>query len=283
MYNQSICKVFFLLGSRSMNSPIIALDHLRLAVADIHASTADYRILLGREPLWQGVINSHPATLFTTSNLALLLQESQGPVGLEGACFRVDDLGRLQRRLERVGIDTTHASPPIPMTTGAEDSSGIQVVNPSQCRGLPLSFTAAGPAADPQGMQDTAAASGLDHVVIATGDAQGTAFMLAAQLGLDMRLDINRPQWDARLMFFRCGDLIVEVFQQLSNESAPMQDSFYGLSWRVADADAARTRLSDHGFEVSDVREGRRPGSRVLTVRNRTADVATLLIENTRS
>ena len=34
------------------------------------------------------------------------------------------------------------------------------------------------------------------------------------------------------------------------------------------DADAAHARLVEYGFDVSDVREGRKPGTRVLTVRD---------------
>jgi hypothetical protein len=97
-------------------------------------------------------------------------------------------------------------------------------------------------------------------------------------------MDIRRPEWDARLLFFRCGDLIVEVFEQLGRtgdaKEQPTDDSFYGLTWRVPDADAAHQRLEASGFDVSAVRSGRRPGSRVLTVRDRTAQVATLLIES---
>lgn len=272
-------QVFFLLGSRPVNTSIIALDHLRIAVADITASTADYATLLAREPHWQGLLEDRQAALFTTGNVAVLLVECSEPAGLQGACFRVDDLHRLQRRLQRLGIDSAEAPDPIAAVGGAAGSSGLRVVNASQCRGLPLSFTARGPLADRPGTQGKAV-TGLDHIVIASGDAPGSAFMLAAQLGLDMRMDISRPQWDARLMFFRCGDLIVEVFQQLSGETASARDSFYGLSWRVEDADAARTRLADAGFKVSEVRKGRRPHSRVLTVRDRTAGVATLLIEH---
>ncbi len=50
----------------------------------------------------------------------------------------------------------------------------------------------------------------LDHVVIATGDPERAAALYGARLGLDMALDRSHPDW-GRLMFFRCGDLIVEV------------------------------------------------------------------------
>jgi hypothetical protein len=51
------------------------------------------------------------------------------------------------------------------------------------------------------------------------------------------------------------------------------------LSWRVADIDATRARLLADGIEVSEVRTGRKPGTRVMTVRSGTCGVQTLLLE----
>ena len=53
------------------------------------------------------------------------------------------------------------------------------------------------------------------------------------------------------------------------------------MSWRVADIDATRTRLVAAGIDVSEVRTGRKPGTRVLTVRTGTCGIPTLLVERT--
>jgi hypothetical protein len=53
------------------------------------------------------------------------------------------------------------------------------------------------------------------------------------------------------------------------------------MSWRVADADATRARLISDGIDASDVRTGRQPGTRVLTVRSGTCGIPTLLVERT--
>ncbi len=50
----------------------------------------------------------------------------------------------------------------------------------------------------------------MDHVVVSTSDPERAAALYGARLGLDMALDRSHPEW-GRLMFFRCGDLIVEV------------------------------------------------------------------------
>src|SRR6202011_1611347 len=122
----------------------------------------------------------------------------------------------------------------------------------------------------------------LDHVVVSTADPERAAALYGARLGLDMALDRSHPDW-GRLMFFRCGDLIVEVVQRPGKDAAvdKTHDRLWGLSWRVADIDATRARLASAGVDVSDVRTGRKPGTRVLTVRNGTCGIPTLLGERT--
>src|SRR6201999_383023 len=50
----------------------------------------------------------------------------------------------------------------------------------------------------------------LDHVVVSTEDPERAAALYGARLGLDMALDRSHRDW-GQLMFFLCGDLIVEV------------------------------------------------------------------------
>ena len=118
----------------------------------------------------------------------------------------------------------------------------------------------------------------MDHVVVSSADPERAAALYGARLGLDMALDRSHPDW-GRLMFFRCGDLIVEVVHR--PDANADKDKLWGLSWRVADIDATRARLASAGIDVSDVRTGRKPGTRVLTVRNGTCGIPTLLVERT--
>jgi catechol 2,3-dioxygenase-like lactoylglutathione lyase family enzyme len=93
-----------------------------------------------------------------------------------------------------------------------------------------------------------------------------------------MALDRSHQDW-GQLMFFRCGDLIVEVVRRPVAGADLAHDKLWGLSWRVADIDATRARLLADGIEVSEVRTGRKPGTRVMTVRSGTCGVQTLLLE----
>ena len=79
-------------------------------------------------------------------------------------------------------------------------------------------------------------------------------------------------------MFFRCGDLIVEVAHDLKKEASDDPDRLWGLSWRSVNVDATQKRLAAGGHDVSEVRVGRKPGTRVFTVRDRTFGVPTIVI-----
>jgi catechol 2,3-dioxygenase-like lactoylglutathione lyase family enzyme len=121
--------------------------------------------------------------------------------------------------------------------------------------------------------------TGLDHVVIRTPDPERAAALYGARLGLDMRLDRSNPAWGARLMFFRCGDLIVELAHDLSTGVSAGPDRLWGLSWRTDDPPAAITRLRSAGLDVSEARPGRKPGTHVFTVRDGTCSVPTLMLQ----
>ena len=104
--------------------------------------------------------------------------------------------------------------------------------------------------------------------MISTEDPERAAALYGARLGLDMALDRSHQEW-GQLMFFRCGDLIVEVVQRPVAGNDKANDKLWGLSWRVADIEATRARLLAAGIDVSEVRTGRKPGTRVMSVRQR--------------
>jgi hypothetical protein len=58
-------------------------------------------------------------------------------------------------------------------------------------------------------------------------------------------------------------------------------DKLWGLSWRVDGIDATRARLVAAGIDISEVRQGRKPGTRVLSVRDGACGIHTLLVERT--
>ena len=279
---------------------IDALDHVVVAVRDLGAGVGAYKALLGRAPSWRAEAQGGGAEVaaFGLANVAveLIAPVDEGPLaarlravldaqgeGLASIAFAVDDVERAHRRLARVGLD------PEPIADGesVDRPSGAR----RRWRRTRAATTATGgvrvflieSAAPPPPSAwlaaEPAAVTGLDPVVIRTSDPERAAALYGARLGLDLRLDRSNPAWGARLMFFRCGDLLVEVAHDLRTGVSSGPDRLWGLSWRVPDAEAARDRLHAAGLDVSELRPGRKPGTRVFTVRDRTCGVPTLVLE----
>lgn len=292
-----------------MTRMITRVDHLVVLVSDLERATCTYSRLLGLEPSWRG---RHPGlgtenTLFRFSNTylelispsgageladalgAALASRGEGPLAL---AFGTEDARAAAAELRARGL-------PAPEPTegsGVDDASGAErrwlsfVLPVERTRGVflmvvehlgaPDSLPAARPTAVPE-----SAVSTVDHVVILTGSADAAIALYGDALGLRLALDRSFEQRGMRLVFFRVGGLTVECAAATAkNQSlgprltAADSDRFWGISYKVADVEAARVRAVAAGFDVSEARAGFKPGTRVCTVRGPTHGVATLLI-----
>ncbi len=237
--------------------------------------------------------------MFTLDNTALeLMSPSGGGVtadriravisehgeGLASICFRTKDIAKMHRRLDRLMLNPE----PVADVQSRDAVSGATLswkrtrASTESARGVRLFFLDMKTERPRSAAIGDASITAMDHIVIATGDPERAAALYGARLGLDMALDRSHPDW-GRLMFFRCGDLIVEIVHRPGTQADPAQDELYGMSWRVDDADATRSRLLSAGIDVSEVRSGRKPGTRVLTVRSGTCGIPTLLVERMES
>jgi catechol 2,3-dioxygenase-like lactoylglutathione lyase family enzyme len=235
--------------------------------------------------------------LFTLANMTLELMAPNGQgaaadrirnviklsgEGLASLCFATDDIAKMHRRLERVALQPD----PIADVEGHDSASGAVLrwkrtrAKTELTRSVRMFFL------ELDGQRPLSAPTsdtpilGLDHVVISTEDPERAAALYGARLGLDMALDRTHQDW-GQLMFFRCGDLIVEVVRRPVAGGDQIRDKLWGLSWRVADIDATRKRLVAEGIEVTEVRTGRKPGTRVMSLRSGACGIHTLLLERT--
>lgn len=111
----------------------------------------------------------------------------------------------------------------------------------------------------------------LDHLVFSAPTRDHAVALFAGVLDLDFRLD--QPIGDGvRQLFFRGADLVVEVVTGADPTPYPAC-SLWGLAWRSADIEATYRRLTGTGVECSEIRVGRKPGTRIFTVRDN--DLAT--------
>ena len=276
---------------------ITGLDHIVVLIEDIKDGTKAYEALLGRTPSWRSENDGAETVLFTLDNMTLELMAPAGNSatadrirnvikiwgeGLASICFRVGDIAKAHRRLDRIALKPD----PVAEVESRDTGSGATLhwkrtrVPTDLTRGVRMFFLELAEERPRSAVTSAAPILGLDHVVVSTEDPERAAALYGARLGLDMALDRSHHDW-GQLMFFRCGDLIVEIVRRPVAGADQSHDKLWGLSWRVADIEATHARLVAAGIGVSEVRAGRKPGTRVMSVRDGACGIQTLLLERT--
>jgi catechol 2,3-dioxygenase-like lactoylglutathione lyase family enzyme len=255
---------------------ITGLHHVAIAVRDFATAAAGYARLLGVEPMAQNGGGAKRAWFWLDNiGLEVIAPDGEGASGdrlrarLDEAgeglwltAFTAADLDADARLCERRGLAVSRRTERAVMFEPAA-TGGVQVA----LIGSPPPPSRARPPL-----------SALDHVVIRTANIDRAVANFGGRLGLDLRLDRANPGWGARQLFFRCGDAVVEFGASLKAPVSDAPDSFGGLAFRATDPDAVHARLAAAGFDVSEVRTGRKPGTKVFTVRDAPAGVPTIML-----
>jgi catechol 2,3-dioxygenase-like lactoylglutathione lyase family enzyme len=264
---------------------IAGFDHIVIAVRDLERGVLNYETLLGRAAAHRSERDGVASALIVLDNISVELMapagESEaarrlnaaiedGGEGLKSLVFAAADIKRAHRRAGRVALEPED----IVAREAGEAAWRSFRVDTERTHGVRL-FVLERDAPLAPAAKHSGGVDGIDHIVIRTSDPQRAAALYGARLGLDMRLD--RELAGRRMMFFRCGDAIVEIIGE--SASGAERDTLWGLSWRVTDAEGSRTRLAAAGLDVSELREGMKPGTRVFTVRSGACGVPTLMIE----
>jgi catechol 2,3-dioxygenase-like lactoylglutathione lyase family enzyme len=123
----------------------------------------------------------------------------------------------------------------------------------------------------------------LDHVVIISEQPERARELYGERLGLRLALDKPFEERGLRLLFFRVGGATLEIGARLrsgdeASEPPAEADLLWGIAYGVSDIGAAWARMSRVGVEVSSLRDGQKPGTRVCTAKSHSHGVATLLI-----
>ena len=238
---------------------IDALDHLILQASFRAGAVGAYETLLGRQAQ-DGRVR--------VGNVGRSIEDHASTAQLAAMVFATASLERAARLLERRAVPCERKGGQLVLSTEATHGVPIVLIERSE-----------EPAPSPLLKSSEAASiSSLDHVVIRTPNPDRAVALYAGRLGLDLRLDRSNPAWGSRLLFFRCGDLVVEIAHDLRKGVSDGPDHLWGLSWRTPDIARANERLKAAGLDVSEPRDGRRPGSQVFTVKNHTEGVPTLVI-----
>jgi len=282
---------------------IHALDHVLVSVSDLEAASASYETLLGRRPSWRG---EHPGlgtenALFRLGNgylellapagagafadqlRARIAERGEGPLGL---AFATDDGDACAKLLRERGVAAADplAGQGRERTSGAERRWRNVMLPPEATRGVMVFCieheTALDvlPVAEPTADSD-AVVEGFDHVVVTSKDPDATRAFYGDQLGLRLALDKTFEKYGSRLLFFRVGGVTIEIGGRLGEDLDPdAPDEFWGIAYRVPDIAVAHARLAASEADVSEIRTGRKAGTRVFTARAPTHGVATLVI-----
>lgn len=220
-----------------------SFDRIILAVPDLADAIIQYTALLGACPV-QRAAKPDPRAWWNLGNTVLELREQAV------AAARIDAI------VLRCANATASETP-------VENTLGVDVY---VCDG---SFVAGLCAAQAQ------APLRVDHLVMRTRDADACIALFAHELGLRLALDKTVAQWGGRMLFFRVGKLTLEV---IAPGTPDEENAFWGIAFGHPDIETYSATLTARGVAASAVREGRKPGTQVASVKSHALGVPTLLI-----
>ena len=275
------------------------VDHIIIAVSDLETATHDYALMLGRDPSWQGRNPDYGSanTLFKLDNtyLELLAAEGSGWAGdrvtqhiadkgqgLMGLVFGVDEIAPFIDHARKAGLDISDpmVGHGLDLAETAKRSWQNMVWPEDAARGI---FSFAICHDDPDALKIAPIAGAgpcteVDHVVVQTSDTKASKNFYGTQLGIRLALEHSRPDWGGDMLFFRTNHMSIEVIGAPKFDA--QLDHLWGLALKTDDIEATHARLVESNVAVSEVREGRKAGTRVCTVKSHCLDVPTLLVQH---
>lgn len=284
-------------GPRTRDKKLVIsrFDHLTILVRDVDDAAEAYACLLGRAASWRG---THPelgrqTALFGLNNALL---ELSGPLptaaeaeglrahlaahgeGLAALAFATQDADACSLELRARGVRATapeHGE--ARAADGSKRAYRALELSPRATRALPVLVVERPDAQQLMAAADSAPdrAEALDHVVITTADPESAVALY--ERGLGIRLALDKELFGTRRLFFRVGGVTLEV---VHDRALGAQDRFYGAAYRVRDLEATHARLRNAGLHVSEVRNGRKQGTAVFSLREPLCGVPTLIIRD---
>ncbi|MFK8019813.1 MAG: VOC family protein [Pseudomonadales bacterium] len=209
---------------------------------------------------FESIAISSPMVAQTELELAVLFGASLETVALANTCIRVQASSSDEDRCSIAAL-ALHSDVDPELT---------------DCRGLALTRSRSEAQSVVELNASTPGIKAVDHVVLMTNDADDCIRLFGQQLGMRLALDQTVPEWGGRMLFFREGSMTLEIIQ---NPKEPVAtDRFWGICYRCSDIEGTCAGLLSRGVEVSSIRDGRKPGSRVATIKSHCAGLPTLLV-----
>jgi catechol 2,3-dioxygenase-like lactoylglutathione lyase family enzyme len=225
------------------------IDRIVIAVPDLPSALDHYQRLFGVTPYsTAGNGGQRTAWLGLPNTVIELVQSAEEAACVQGLVFSTPAASASKRIIANaLGID-------IRLCDGSATANFRRLRPESQCTNLCV-----------------------DHVVLRTDDAQGCIDLFAGELEVRLALDKNVPEWGGRMLFFRVGKMTLEVIESTGHSADG--SAFWGLAYQCQNLEDTAATLAQRGVKVSDLREGRKPGTLVATVKSHCLGIPTLLIQ----
>ena len=225
------------------------IDRILIAVSDLPSAIAQYQRILGVAPYSTLGNGQEPAAWWGLPNTVIqLVQCAEEEASLQGLVFSEPEAGPNQHLIAN-SLDVD-----IRLCDGSATANFRRLRPAAQC----TSFC-------------------VDHVVLRTDDAEGCIDLFTGELKVRLALDNTVPEWGGRMLFFRAGKITLEVIESTSNSKSG--SAFWGLAYQCQSLEHTVGTLAQRGVKVSDIREGRKPGTLVATVKSHCLGIPTLLIQ----
>ena len=274
------------------------LDHLIVSVKDIAIAEDNFTKFFGSEPVWRGE-HSELGTInaiynFSNTYFEILAAKGEGigatlvkqsieekGEGLTGIVLGTDNIKDCENQI----LNKDFKPSTISHGEGMDFDNGEvrrwkSLFLPSDLtRGL-FAFLiqhTEGNLSLPNKFSDTSV-NKLDHVVINTNDPDGFIDVYQDTYGIRLALDQTVEKWGGRMLFFRLNKTTIEVIAK--KDENKIEDKLWGLAWDVEDIKKTHSRLLNEGFEITPVKEGRKPNTLVATVKSNVYNIPTLLIQH---
>jgi catechol 2,3-dioxygenase-like lactoylglutathione lyase family enzyme len=285
---------------------LLRTDRVVIAVEDLDRAQREMVNVLGRSPAWVGGYpgDETECVSFRLDNLCIELVAARGDTkvceelrkqikenggGLHALHLACDDIETTTKALRENGFRPSdpHEGLARDEPSGAFRRFLQSELDPTETAGVRIRLVE--PLSEPEELPpslatlgERAAVKAGDHVVIFTADPERAIDLYATKLGIRLALDKTFEARKTRLLFFRLGGFTIEIGAPLREPAQEpiADDRLWGLAFRVDDISAASERIAAAGLAVSKIRDGNKPGTRVCTVKNEPAGVATLLIEH---
>jgi hypothetical protein len=224
-------------------------DRIVVAVPDLQAAAEEYQQLLNIPPFVSESLGGTPVARWGLPNTVIELEQcAVDKPTLQGIVFNVPDEESVESCVDNtLEIDVRRGN--------GRSMADFRRLQP----------------------QAQSAVLSVDHVVLRTIDAQACIDLFGGELGIRLALDKTVPKWGGRMLFFRAGKLTLEVIESDIDKSSG--NYFWGLAYQCQDLTTIVQQLGERDVAVSDIREGRKPGTRVATLKSHCLEIPTLLIQ----